>query len=45
MGKVEFVDYRFIKDLKGSFIKDVDVFFKGKKGIKRKVIEIYDDVK
>ena len=34
-----------LKDSKGSSIKDVDAFFKGKKGIKRKVIETHDDVK
>ncbi|XXS42041.1 hypothetical protein ACSE35_01660, partial [Staphylococcus aureus] len=45
MGKVELADYRFTKDSKGSSIKDVDAFFKGKKGIKRKVIETHDDVK
>ncbi len=36
MGKVELADYRFTKDSKGSSIKDVDAFFKGKKGIKGK---------
>ncbi len=35
----------FSQRFKRIFNKDVDAFFKGKKGIKRKVIETHDDVK
>ncbi|MCI2764609.1 hypothetical protein [Staphylococcus lugdunensis] len=39
MKKVEIADYNYVKESKGASMKEVDDFFKDKKGVKRKEIK------